>query len=125
MNVKSMVTMSFLASVSLYQPSAQGAQIGEQQAAKQDEMKLEQKAQTGTPFGYASNAAPDRVVTIVRGKTKYLNVKRLETLRITDGVSTVTWTFDTLGLPIFPLAEILPGASGVTVYVDENPMYTH
>ena len=85
------------------------------------------EAKTGlaAPFGYSSNAAPDRVITIVAGKTRSIHVERLETIRIVDGPRSVTWTFDTLGVPRIPLENILPDASKVTIYVEENPMYAN
>lgn len=85
------------------------------------------EAKTGraAPFGYSSNAAPDRVITIVAGKTRSIHVKRLETVRIVDGPRSVTWTFDTLGLLPIPLANILPDASKVMIYVEESPMYAY
>lgn len=52
-----------------------------------------------------------------------MNVTRLETVKINVGGKTVTWTFDTLGSAPFPLARIIPGAEGATVYVAENPAY--
>ena len=48
---------------------------------------------------------------------------RLETIRINVGGKSVTWMFDTLGTASFPLANIIPGAGDVTVYVTENPAY--
>ncbi|MGI4843726.1 MAG: CzcE family metal-binding protein [Janthinobacterium lividum] len=85
------------------------------------------EAKTGraAPFGYAANAAPDRVITIVEGKTRSIHVKRLETVRIVDGSRSVTWTFDTLGVTPISLANILPNATNVTIYVEESPMYAH
>ncbi len=64
-----------------------------------------------------------RVVNIDSG-TKYLNVTRLETIRINVGGKSVIWMFDTLGTASFPLAKIIPGTDGVTVYVAENPAYS-
>lgn len=75
------------------------------------------------PYGYATPSAAARVVNI-DSSTKYLNVTRLETIRINVGGKSVTWMFDTLGTASFPLAKIIPGAEGVTVYVTENPAYT-
>lgn len=74
------------------------------------------------PFGYATNGAAARVVTIEAG-TKYLNVTRLETVQIKAGGKSVTWMFDTLGTAPFPLSKVIPGTDGVTVYVAENPAY--
>lgn len=85
----------------------------------------EVKTARGAPFGYSSNAAPDRVITIVAGKTRSIHVKRLETVRIVDGPRSVTWTFDTFGLPQIPLASILLNATHVTIYVEESPMYAN
>lgn len=56
-------------------------------------------------------------------ETKYLNVTRLETVEIKVGDKSVTWFFDTLGLQVFPLSKIIPGAENIMVYVAENPAY--
>lgn len=82
--------------------------------------KGEPSARQQAPFGYAGSGAADRVVNI-DGGTRYLNVVRLETVQINVGGKSVTWKFDTLGTPSFPLDNIVPGAGGVTVYVAENP----
>lgn len=74
------------------------------------------------PYGYASPATPARGITIDRG-TRHINVVRLETIAIRVADKTVNWTFDTFGTSSFPLAKVIPGTEGVTVYVDENPMY--
>jgi hypothetical protein len=74
------------------------------------------------PWGHASMAAPSRVVVLQAGKAKDIAVHRYETIRITDGVTTITWTFDTLGTPSIPLEKIFPGAMG-TIYVSESPNY--
>lgn len=74
------------------------------------------------PYGYASTGTPERVVDL-GGARKYLNVTRLETIQIKRDGNSVVWTFDTLGLPSFSLAKVIPWASGVTVYVEESPMY--
>lgn len=87
------------------------------------ESKSQPTANQLAPYGYATSSAAARVVTIDSG-TKYLNVTRLETIRINVGGKSVTWTFDTLGTASFPLAKVIPGADGVTVYVTENPAYT-
>lgn len=81
------------------------------------------KTSLHSPHGYPSTGTPDRVIEVVAGKTKSLRVQRLETLRIVDGPRDVTWTFDTLHLPVIPLNAILPGAASVKIYVEENPMY--
>lgn len=80
-------------------------------------------AQQLAPYGYASAGAAARVVTI-DSSTASLNVTRQETIRINIGGKAVTWMFDTLGTAAFPLAKVIPGADGVTVYVTENPLYT-
>lgn len=76
------------------------------------------------PHGYATSGPVSRVLNIDNG-TKYLNVTRLETVQINFEGKSVTWTFDTLGTGSFSLSKIIPGASGVTVYIAENPMYQH
>ena len=72
------------------------------------------------PFGYAATKSVDREVSLPSG-SKYLNVTRLETLKINVSGKSVVWTFDTLGTAAFPLSKIVPGADGITVYVTENP----
>lgn len=64
----------------------------------------------------------DREITVVSG-SNYLNVTRLETIKINVGGKSVVWTFDTLGTAPFPLSKVVPGADGITVYVAENPAY--
>lgn len=75
------------------------------------------------PYGYAAVKGIDREVQISAGQ-KYLNVTRMETLRINVAGKIVTWTFDTLGTKSFPLEKIVPGASGITVYVADNWIYS-
>lgn len=79
----------------------------------------EPSANAKAPLGYAANAAPDRVVNLDKG-AKYLNVTRGEAVRINVAGKSVTWVFDTMGTPNFPLSKIIPGAEGVTVYVSED-----
>lgn len=81
-------------------------------------------AAPANPHGHAApmHAVPDRVVMIMAGKSANIAVKRLETIRITDGTKTVTWTFDTVGTASIALDKIFPGAMG-TIYVDESPYY--
>lgn len=74
------------------------------------------------PYGYATAGPAERVVDIQPG-TKFLNVTRLETVRINVGGKSVIWTFDTLGTRSFPLSKIVPGAESIMVYVDEHPFY--
>ena len=74
------------------------------------------------PHGYATTGAAAREISVNSG-TKYLNVTRLETVKINVNGKSVTWSFDTLGTRAFPLSNIVPGAEGVTVYVAENPYY--
>jgi hypothetical protein len=74
------------------------------------------------PFGYAATKNADREVSLPSGG-KYLNVTRLETIKINVGSKSVVWTFDTLGTAAFPLSKIVPGADGITVFVTENPAY--
>ena len=73
-------------------------------------------------FGYTATKNADREVTLSRG-SKYLNVTRLETIKINVAGKSVVWTFDTLGTAPFPLSKIISGADGITVYVTENPAY--
>ncbi|NMG29961.1 CzcE family metal-binding protein [Aromatoleum evansii] len=73
-------------------------------------------------YGYASSAMPTREVIIDKVK-RHINVVRLETVAIRMAEKTANWTFDTFGTASFSLAKAIPGTEGVTVYVDENPMY--
>jgi hypothetical protein len=75
------------------------------------------------PYGYASTGTPERMVDLGDGR-KYLNVTRLETIQINKDGNSVTWTFDTLGLSPFSLANVIPWAPGVTVYMEESPLYS-
>lgn len=77
-------------------------------------------AQQIAHYGYATSGAAARTVNVDSG-TRHLNVTRGEIVQINVGGKTVTWTFDTLGTAPFPLAKVIPGAEGVTVYVAENP----
>jgi len=74
------------------------------------------------PYGYAATKSADREITLT-GASTYLNVTRLETVKINVGGKSVVWTFDTLGTAAFPLVKVIPGADGVTVYVAENPAH--
>ncbi len=87
------------------------------------ESKGQPTANQLAPYGYATSNAAARVVNI-DSSTKYLNVTRLESVRINVGGKSVIWMFDTLGTASFPLAKVIPGTDGVTVYVTENPAYT-
>ncbi|NMG29963.1 CzcE family metal-binding protein [Aromatoleum evansii] len=73
------------------------------------------------PYGYLSSAPAERTAIIDRN-TRSLNVVQMETVAIRIGDKTINWTFDAYPRP-FPLTEIIPEAKGVTVYVEENPMY--
>ncbi|MFM9433038.1 glucose dehydrogenase [Janthinobacterium sp. CG_23.3] len=73
------------------------------------------------PFGYATTGPADRVVNL--DQIKSLNVTRLETVQINAGGKSVTWTFDTLSTRSFALEKVVPWAEGITVYMQENPMY--
>ena len=86
------------------------------------ENKSTPTANQQAPFGYVATKNADREVSLPSGG-KYLNVTRLETIKINVGGKSVVWTFDTLGTAAFPLSRIVPGADGITVYVTENPAY--
>lgn len=86
------------------------------------ESKSSPTANQLAPFGYAATKDADREVTL-SSDSKYLNVTRLETIKINVGGKSIVWTFDTLGTASFPLSKIVPGVEGVTVYVTENPAY--
>ena len=73
-------------------------------------------------YGYPATETADREVTLAGG-SQYLNVTRMETVRINVAGKSVVWTFDTLGTQPFPLSKVIPGADGVTVYVNESPYY--
>ncbi len=86
------------------------------------EQSVQAPANQQQPEGYAVSAPAHRAVTVT-DETKYLNVTRLETVEIKVGDKSVTWFFDTLGLQVFPLSKIIPGAENIMVYVAENPAY--
>ncbi len=86
------------------------------------EAKSQPSANEQAPFGYAVNGSADRAIDIGPG-TQYLNVTRLETIRINAGGKSVTWKFDTLNTSSFPLSKVISGLDGITVYVAENPSY--
>lgn len=86
------------------------------------ESKSAPTANQQASFGYAATKNADREITLASG-SKYLNVTRLETIKINVAGKSVVWTFDTLGTAPFPLSEIISGADGITVYVTENPAY--
>ena len=87
-----------------------------------DEAGTKSSAIALAPYGHATAAAPLREVRLA-DSNGFLNVARLETVRIVTADKTVTWTFDTLGTHAFPLSKILPGADGITVFVSESPLY--
>ena len=82
----------------------------------------EPTANERAPYGYLTDGQPERIVTLGKD-AKYLNVARMETVRINVAGKSVTWNFDTLGTPTFLLSDIIPEAKGIRVYVSENPMY--
>jgi len=71
------------------------------------------------PYGYIASGGAGRVLNVDSG-TKYINVSRLETVKINVDGKSVTWKFDTFGTAPFPLSKIISGTEGVTVYVAEN-----
>ncbi|WP_407280862.1 CzcE family metal-binding protein [Aromatoleum evansii] len=74
------------------------------------------------PYGYESTGVPERIL-VVDKNTRHINVVQLETVSIRFGGKVVNWTFDAYPRRNFSLSNILPGVDGVTVYVDESPMY--
>ena len=82
----------------------------------------EPTANERAPYGYVTNGQPERIVTLSKD-AKYLNVTRMETVRINVGGTTVTRNFNRLRTPTFLLSEIITEAKGIRVYVSENPMY--
>lgn len=74
------------------------------------------------PFGYMATKDADREITLA-SDSKYLNVTRMETVKINIGDTSVVWTFDTFGTTPFPLSKVVSGVDGITVYVTENPDY--
>lgn len=73
-----------------------------------------------SPFGYAATKSADREINL-SSDSKYLNVTRLETIKVNVGGKSVVWTFDTFGTAPFPLSKIVSGADSITVYVAEDP----
>ena len=86
------------------------------------ESKSQPTANQLAPYGYVSTGTVARAVNVDRS-TKYLNVTRLETVKVNVDGRSVIWMFDTLGTNAFPLSKIVSGTEGVTVYVAENPSY--
>lgn len=85
--------------------------------------KQGQAAAQANPLGAAVSGGASRVVNL-DNTSKYLNVVQMETVQINVGGKSVTWNFDTLGTPVFPLSKIIPGApSGITVYVSQDNRY--
>ena len=74
------------------------------------ESKSAPTANQQASFGYAATKNADREITLASG-SKYLNVTRLETVKINIGGKSIVWTFDTLGTAPFPLAKIVSGAA--------------
>lgn len=85
------------------------------------ESKSQPSANQLAPYGYAVTGPADRVVNL--DSARHLNVTRLETVQIKTGDKSITWKFDTLGTPSFPLSKAVPGFEGVTVHVEEHPSY--
>ena len=91
---------------------------------------LEHGAQTASsptqkqlaPFGYAVDTPADRIVNI-DGRSRYLNVTRLETVQLNAAGKSVTWKFDTFGTRPFALSNVISGYEGITVFVAESPIY--
>ena len=79
---------------------------------------LTHDAQTGSsptqdqraPFGYVVASPADRIVNI-EGRSKYLNVTRLETVQINVIGKSVTWKFDTFGA-LLSSHQCNPGTRG-------------
>lgn len=71
----------------------------------------------------ASATKVDREVETRLG-ARHLNVRRGETVLIKVGGKAFAWKFDTVGTPVFDLAEIAPkdlNIQGVRVYVARSP----
>jgi len=73
-------------------------------------------------YGSRASGSPSRTIVIDNG-TRHINVTRLETAALRVSGENTTWTFDTVGTRSFPLSRIIPDAEGVTVYVEESPLY--
>lgn len=74
------------------------------------------------PYGYETSAVPERTIVIDRD-TRHVNVVQLEAVAIRVGDKAVNWTFDAYPRRSFPLSRIVPDIDGVTVHVEESPMY--
>lgn len=74
------------------------------------------------PYGYAATGHPERII-VIDADTRWINVTRFETIELRVNGKSVVWTFDTFGTRPFPLSSVIPGVSGVTVYVEESPLY--
>lgn len=124
MKRKISVVISFLTLAFSYQPVAFAMESPAPQA-KESSFKTNKDVRSESPFGYETIAPPERIVKIVPGKTRSIKVTRLEAIMITDGTVSVTWMFDTLGLPSFPLARLHPSWTGIAIHTDESPFYSH
>ncbi|MES2323881.1 MAG: CzcE family metal-binding protein [Pseudomonadota bacterium] len=102
------------------------ADASSSQAPAANKVRTNKEVREDSPLGYvaAPGTAAEEII-ILAGKTRHIKVVRLETYRIVNGSAVVVWTFDTFGLPTFPLSKILSGSSDVTVHVGENPMYAN
>lgn len=115
-----------IATALVISPTTSAAEASSSQEPAATKVRTNKEVREDSPLGYV--AAPGTAaeeITIVAGKTRHIKVVQLETYRIVDGSAIVVWTFDTLGLPTFPLSKILPGSSDVTVHVRENPIYAN
>lgn len=126
MKLSSIFLSCVVAGALVISSTTSAADAGSSQAPAADKLRTNKEVREASPLGYvaAPGTAAEEIV-IVAGKTRHINVVRLETYRIVNGSSVVVWTFDTFGLPTFPLSKILPGSSDVTVHVGENPMYAN
>ena len=73
----------------------------------------------------APEATAGRRITLAPD-TRYANVVRGETVTFVYRGKAFTWNFDTLGTPVFELAEIAPrdfGTGHVRIYVGEDNRY--
>lgn len=109
-----------IASVLAFAPMTASAHAGDDTATPQSFQGP--TAHQTAPYGYAVAGPGERIIRITSA-TRFINVTRLETVRIDIDGKSVVWNFDTLGTRAFPLSKIFPSAANITVYVEDSPLY--
>jgi hypothetical protein len=74
------------------------------------------------PLGHQVSGNSMRVIDLNNQRTA-VSVMAGETVQFNLNGRSVTWVFDTVGTPTFRLAQIVPQAPDLMVYVSANPLY--